>query len=85
MRKEIHEGNPDNLLYEVNKRVNELKQKKYQSMLKSGKIIFKIKEGKVFREVVNEAKAWDADLIIAGTMVPLVLKNSGWEAMPTKL
>lgn len=50
---------------EVNKRFD-LILKEYSSQL-NGKLEFKIRKGKVYQEVINQAKYTDAYLIIAGT------------------
>ncbi len=64
--KEIHEGKPENLQYEINKRFNNLK-KKYKTGLLGNNLLTKVRDGKVYREVVAEAEEWGADLIVAGT------------------
>ncbi|MCF8388360.1 MAG: universal stress protein, partial [Bacteroidales bacterium] len=64
--KEINEGKPENLQYEVNKRFNNLKNK-YRSVLGGGKLLTKVRDGKVYKEVVAEANEWGADMIIVGT------------------
>lgn len=40
--------------------------KKYQPKLKTGKITFKLRKGKVYKEVANMAKYHDAYLVLAG-------------------
>ncbi len=40
--------------------------KKYQSKLKHGKISFKLRKGKVYKEIANMAKYHDAYLVLAG-------------------
>ncbi|MCD4774275.1 MAG: universal stress protein [Bacteroidales bacterium] len=57
---------PENILQDVEKRFKEI-VKKYQPGLKNGKIEYKIIEGKVYREIVIEAKKSNAFLIVAGT------------------
>lgn len=64
--KEIFETLPDNVTKEVGKRF-ELLVEKYQASLSEGRIDYKIKEGKIYREIVSEARTWQAGLIIAGT------------------
>lgn len=64
--REIYEGSPEGVVDEATKRFDELK-KKYRTALSGNKINFTIKEGKIFKEIVREAKNWGADLIIAGT------------------
>ena len=48
--------------------------KKYSKKLINGKIDYKIRKGKVYQEVVNQAKYSDASLIVAGSY-----GNSGFE------
>ncbi len=64
--KEIFKCNPDTLLVEVEKRFHELIED-FSSEMGKGKMSFKIKDGKVYREIVSEAKEYAADLIIVGT------------------
>lgn len=40
---------------------------KYQKMMKKGKLSFKIRTGKVYKEIINQAKYSDAYMIILGT------------------
>jgi len=40
---------------------------KYKKKLKKGKITYRLRRGKVYHEIANQAKKIDADLIIAGT------------------
>lgn len=63
---EIFETMPDNITKEVNKRFEAL-VKKYQPSMSENKMDYKIREGKIYREIVHEAKSWQAGLIIAGT------------------
>lgn len=51
---------------EVKKRFERLIEK-YSDSLTGGKFLFKMRNGKVYKEVSNQAKYHDADLIIAGT------------------
>ena len=51
---------------EAKKRFEELIQE-FQPRLKNGKFLYKIRNGKVHKEIVNQAKYHDAFLIIAGT------------------
>jgi nucleotide-binding universal stress UspA family protein len=48
---------------------NHLKEllEKHEKKLKKGKLDYKIRKGKVYIEIAQQAKATDADLIIAGT------------------
>lgn len=56
----------DDLLEEVERQFNRLILK-YQSELPATKLDFTIREGKVYKELVNQAKESDAWLMIAGT------------------
>lgn len=56
----------DDLLEEVEHQFNQLISK-YEKHLPKSRIDFIIREGKVYREVVNQAKDSDAWLIVAGT------------------
>ena len=51
---------------EVKKRFEELIDK-YSKDLKNGRFLYKMRNGRVFKEVTNQAKYHDADLIVAGT------------------
>ena len=51
---------------EVKKRFEELIEK-YSDRLKSGKFLYKMRNGKVHIEITNQAKYHDATLILAGT------------------
>jgi len=53
-------------LKEINLRLNKLVEK-HQKLLKKGTITFKVRTGKVYKEVVNQAKYSDAYMIVAGT------------------
>ena len=64
--KEIFKCDPDVLLTEVEKRFKELIED-YSPELSKGKMTYKIREGKVYREIVAEADDINADLIIVGT------------------
>lgn len=64
--KEIFKCDPDTLLIEVEKRFNELIED-FAPELDGGKMTYKIREGKVYKEIVNHANDIKADLIIAGT------------------
>ncbi|MCK9617959.1 MAG: universal stress protein [Lentimicrobiaceae bacterium] len=63
---EIFSGKSDELISEVQKQFG-LLIKKYKSQLGKSTIDFKIREGKVYREIVMEAKESEATLIVAGT------------------
>lgn len=64
--KEIFKCDPDTLLVEVEKRFHELVED-FSPEMGKGKMIFKIKDGKVYREIVNESEEYGADLIVVGT------------------
>ena len=51
---------------EVKKRFESLIEQ-YSESLTGGKFLYKMRYGKVFKEITNQAKYHDADLIIAGT------------------
>lgn len=51
---------------EVKKRFEEIKQA-FDDKLTVGKIMFKMRSGKIYREIVNQAKYHDALMIVAGT------------------
>ncbi|MBE9491699.1 MAG: universal stress protein [Bacteroidetes bacterium] len=63
--KEVFLFEPDKLQHVVKEKFRELIDK-YQPTL-DGKMIYKIREGKVYKEVVSEAEESKADLIIIGT------------------
>ncbi|MCX6271986.1 MAG: universal stress protein [Bacteroidetes bacterium] len=54
------------LRYEVKSQFLELMEK-YQPMMKSGELSFKLRKGKVYQELANHAKYDDADLLVAGS------------------
>ena len=64
--KDIFKCDPDALLTEVDKRFKELIED-FSPELEGSKMTYSIREGKVYREIVNHANEIDADLIIAGT------------------
>jgi nucleotide-binding universal stress UspA family protein len=64
--KEIFKCEPEAMLEEVEKRFNGL-IKKHTEEIGKGKLSFKIREGKVYTEIVDEAEETNADLIIVGT------------------
>ena len=51
---------------EVKKRFEQLIEE-YSPKLKGGKFLYKMRNGRVFKEITNQAKYHDADMIIAGT------------------
>jgi len=51
---------------EVKKRFEQLIED-YREKLTGGRFLYKMRNGKVFKEITNQAKYHDADLIIAGT------------------
>ena len=51
---------------EVKMRFEEIKEK-YSDIMIGGKLMFKLRNGKVYKEIVNQAKYHDAFLIVAGT------------------
>ncbi len=57
---------PENLLEEVKKRFEEL-IKKYKIGFKNGKLEYKIRKGKIYKEIVKEAEESGAFMIAAGT------------------
>jgi nucleotide-binding universal stress UspA family protein len=64
--KEIFKCDPETLLVEVEKRFHELIED-FSPEMGKGKMTFKVKDGKVYREIVNESEEYGADLIIVGT------------------
>jgi nucleotide-binding universal stress UspA family protein len=62
----VYLSNRNNYLLDVKNKFEELINK-YRKKLPNGKIEYKIRKGKVYTEVVNQAKYSDAELIIAGT------------------
>ena len=64
--KEIFKCDPETLLVEVEKRFHELIED-FSPEMDKGKMTFKVKDGKVYREIVNESEEYGADLIIVGT------------------
>ncbi len=66
INEDVFTSEPENILQEAERRFNEL-IKKYQPALKNSKLTYKIIEGKVYREIVIEAKSSNAFLIVAGT------------------
>lgn len=51
---------------EVKMRFEEINEK-YRKTLTGGKLMFKLRNGKVYKEIVNQAKYHDAFLVVAGT------------------
>ncbi|MCF8296532.1 MAG: universal stress protein [Saprospiraceae bacterium] len=51
---------------EVKMRFEEIMEK-YRDVMTGGKLMFKLRNGKVYKEIVNQAKYHDAFLIVAGT------------------
>jgi nucleotide-binding universal stress UspA family protein len=64
--KPVYLNNKDNYLLDIVNNFEELINK-YRKKLSNGKIDYKIRKGKVYTEVVNQAKYSDAVMIIAGT------------------
>jgi len=64
--KDIFSIEPENLLEEVKKRFEEL-IKKYKIGFKNGKLEYKIRKGKIYKEIVKEAEESGAFLIVTGT------------------
>jgi nucleotide-binding universal stress UspA family protein len=64
--KEIFKCDPDILLREVEKRFAELIED-FAPELENGKMTFKIRDGKVYKEIVAAAEEGNADLIVVGT------------------
>ena len=57
---------PNELRDEARKNMEDILESK-KGMLKNGKLAYKLRKGKVYQEVANQAKANNAALIIAGT------------------
>jgi len=55
-----------NLKLEIKNRFEEL-IKTYAPKLKKGTIKYKLRKGKIYQEIVNQAKYYDAQMIVAGT------------------
>lgn len=64
--KDIFKHDEDSLLSEVEKRFKELIED-FAPEMGSGKLTYKVREGKVYKEIVQEAEDINADLIIVGT------------------
>ena len=64
--KDIFKCDPDALLTEVDKRFNELIED-FQPELEDGKMTYSVRDGKVYKEIVNAADESKADLIVCGT------------------
>ena len=64
--KDIFKLDADSMLGEVEKRFKKLIEE-YSPELGSGKMTYKIREGKVYKEIIHEAEDINADLIIVGT------------------
>ncbi len=64
--KEIFKCEPEAMLAEVEKRFSGL-IKEHAEEIGKGEMSFKIREGKVYTEIVDEAEEGNADLIIVGT------------------
>ncbi len=64
--KEIFQVDADSMITEVEKRFKGLVEE-YSPKMGSGKMTYKIREGKVYSEIVKEAEDIMADLIIVGT------------------
>jgi nucleotide-binding universal stress UspA family protein len=64
--KEIFKCDQDVLLQEVDKRFKEL-IKEFTPEIGKGKMGYKVREGKVYKEIVHEAEEIKADMIVVGT------------------
>ncbi|MEE4257358.1 MAG: universal stress protein [Bacteroidales bacterium] len=64
--KDIFKCDPETLLLEVQKRFKELIED-FSPELEGGKMSYQIREGKVYKEIVNAADEGKADMIVAGT------------------
>jgi nucleotide-binding universal stress UspA family protein len=64
--KEISKTDPESMISEVEKRFEKLIEE-FSPKMGSGKMSYKIREGKVYREIVSEGQETNTDLIIAGT------------------
>lgn len=64
--KDIFHHDPDELLDEVDKRFKELIDK-FKPEMGKGKLSYSVREGKVYKEIVQAANDGGADLIIVGT------------------
>ncbi|MEA3479709.1 MAG: universal stress protein [Bacteroidota bacterium] len=64
--KEVFLYEPEKLPDVVDKKFQELITK-YQPLLENGKISYTIKTGKVYKQIVKEAKAINAEMIVVGT------------------
>jgi nucleotide-binding universal stress UspA family protein len=64
--KEVFLYEPEKLPKVVEEKFRELLEK-YQPLLRNGKLDFVISEGKVYKQIVQEAEDFGADLIIVGT------------------
>jgi len=64
--KDIFKCDPETLLLEVEKRFKELIED-YSPELEGGKMSYQIREGKVYKEIVNAADEGKVDMIVAGT------------------
>ncbi len=64
--KEIFKCDPETLLVEVDKRFKDL-IKEYSAEMPNGKMTYKVRNGKVYNEIVEAADEGNADLIIVGT------------------
>ncbi len=64
--KEIFQLDSDSIITEVEKRFGELIDK-FSPDMGSGTMSYKIREGKIYREIVTEAEEANVDLIVVGT------------------
>lgn len=64
--KEIYKLDEESMLVEVDKRFKGL-IKEYSPEMGTGKMSYKIRKGKVYKEIIHEAEDTNADLIIVGT------------------
>ncbi len=64
--KEIFQMDADSMIDEVEKRFEKLIEE-YSPKMSSGKMSYKIREGKIYHEIVQEAEDIKADMIIVGT------------------
>jgi nucleotide-binding universal stress UspA family protein len=64
--KEIFKCDPDTMLAEVEKRFREL-IKQHTREIGKGKMTYNVRQGKVYKEIVQEAEDINADMIVVGT------------------
>ncbi len=62
----IYDNSSHEYRREAKARIEEL-QKKYAKSLKKGTLSYKLRKGKIYKEIANQAKYNDADYIVAGS------------------